>query len=218
MKLKNQIRLVVLVTAVLATIMVVSFVILLQEPLYVSHSSLSTSYNTPFANVYWKAASFNNSQGAQFAWFNFALRSTNQSTGPVLTTLEFAPNLTQPIYLDSVKLTFETSDVLSWPNVWINIPGNGFNPSQISETTLQRVVISYDNMGIFGQSTEVVNIRFGITIVTGALNTNHSLSFTVDVTGHDPHAVLIGHSYSAEAVFKIVAQPNGLLYVADTIY
>ena len=196
--------------------MVVGLSIAFQEPLYVANSPLTTSYNTPFANVYWVGARFNNSQGTELAFFNFAFRSNNQSNGPVLTTLEFGPESSQPIYLDTVKLTFDTGNTLAWPDVGLRVPGNGFTPTQISRVNLQKVIISYENMGFFGTGTEMFDIWFGITMI--ASNTNHSLFLTVDIAGHSPNPVLIGHSFSGEAVFQIVAQPNGLLYVADTAF
>ncbi len=216
--LKNQVRLVIVVTIFLAVLMVVSLSIAFQEPLYVAHSSLTTTYNTPFANVYWIGARFNNSQGNELAFFNFAFRNNNQSNGPVLTTLEFGPESSQRIYLDTVKLSFDTGNLLAWPDIGLRVPTNGFTPTQISRVNAQKVVISYENMGFYGQGTEMFDIWFGITIVSAALDTNHSLFLTIDITGHSPNPVLIGHSFSGEAVFQIVAQQNGLLYVADTAY
>ena len=66
-------------------------------------------------------------------------------------------------------------------------------------------------MGFYGRGTELFDIRFGINILTGASNTKHSVLMTVDLTGHNPHALLIGQSYTAEATFQILAHPNGLL-------
>jgi hypothetical protein len=217
LKLKNQVRLVVVLTVFLAVLLLVGLSIALQQPLYVAQSPLSTTYNTPFANVYWMAARFNNSQGSELAFFNFAFRYTNQSQGPVLTTLQFGPESSQSIYLDSAKFTF-TSDPLSWPDIGLRVPTNGFTPTQISRVNQQTVILSYQNMGFYGQGTELFDIWFGLNILTGATNTNHSVFLTVDLTGHNPHALLIGQSYTAEAIFQIVTHPNGLLTVSDTAY
>jgi hypothetical protein len=73
-------------------------------------------------------------------------------------------------------------------------------------------------MGFYGQGTEVFDLWFGINIVTGASNTNHSVFLTIDITGHNPHALLIGQSYTATATFRIIAHPNGPLTVSDTAY
>ena len=216
--MKNEVRIVVVLTVLLAVLLLVSLSIALQEPLYSAQSSLTASYNTPFANVYWMSARFNNSQGSELAFFNFAFRSTNQSRGPVLTTLEFGPEYSQSIHLDSAKLTFTSDGPLSWPDIGLRVPGNGFTPTQISRVNLQTVVLSYQNMGFYGQGTENFDIWFGITVVTGASSVNHSVFLTVDLTGHDPHALLIGQSYTAEATFQIVAHPTGLLTVSDTAY
>ncbi len=214
----NEVRMVVVLTVFLAVLLLVGLSIALQQPLYSAQSSLTTSYNTPFANVYWMSARFNNSQGSEFAFFNFAFRSTNQSQGPVLTTLQFGPEYSQSIYLDSAKLTFTSDSPLSWPDIGLRVPTNGFTPTQISRVNLQTVIMSYQNMRFYGQGTEDFDIWFGITIVTGASNTNHSVFLTVDLTGHDPHALFIGHTYTAEAIFQIVAHPNGLLTVSDSAY
>jgi len=164
------------------------------------------------------SARFNNSQGTEMAFFNFAFRSMNQSRGPVLTTLQFGPEYSQSIYLDSAKFTFTSDSPLSWPDIGLRVPENGFTPTQISRVNLQTVILSYQNMGFYGQGTELFDIWFGLTIVTGATNTDHSVFLTVDITGHNPHALLIGQSYVAEAIFQIVAHPNGLLTVSDTAY
>jgi hypothetical protein len=217
LKLKNDVRLVILLVVCLAVLLLVGLSIALQQPLYSAQSSLTSTYVTPFANNYWKSVRFNNSRGTELAFFNFAFRNTNQSEGPVLTTLQFGPEFSQSIYLDSAKFTF-TSDSLSWPDIGIRVPGNGFTPTQISRVNLATVILSYQNMGFYGQGTEDFDIWFGITVVTGASNTNHSVFLTVDITGHNPHSLLIGQSYSGSATFQIVAQPNGLLYVSDTAY
>jgi hypothetical protein len=80
---------------------------------------------------------------------------------------------------------------------------------------LQKVILDYENLGFFGTGTELFDLWFGISVGTASLGVNHSVSLTVDLTGHDPRAILFGQSYSAEAAFQIVAQPNGLLYVSD---
>jgi hypothetical protein len=213
LKLKSEVRLVVLLTVCLAILLLVGLSIALQQPLYTTQSSLTTKLNTLPAN-YWMSARFNNSQGTDLAFFNFAFRYTNQSAGPVLTTFQFGPEYPQSIYLDSAKFTFTTDSPLSWPDIGIRVPGNGFTPTQISRPNLQTVILNYQNMGFYGQGTEDFDIWFGITIVTGAFNTNHSVSLAVDLTGHNPHALLIGQSYTAEAIFQIVAHPNGLLTVS----
>ena len=219
MKLKNQVRIVVALTISLGVLLIASLSIVLQEPLYANQSSLTTTYNTPFANAYWMSARFNNSQGAEMAFFNFAFRSTNQSNGPVLTTFQFGPEPSQSIYLDSAKFTFTSDSPLSWPDIGVRVSTNGFTPTQISRVDNQQtVVLSYQNMGFYGQGTELFDLWFGITIVTGTTNTNHSVFLTVNLTGHNPHALLIGQSYTAEAVFQIVAHPNGLLTVSDTAF
>jgi hypothetical protein len=216
LKLKNEVRLVVVLTACLAVLLLVGLSIALQQPIYVTQSSLSATYNTPFASAYWKAARFNNSQGSELAFFNFAFRNTNQSLGPVLTTLQFGPESSQSIYLDSAKFTFTSDGPLSWPDIGVRVPTNGFTPTQILRENVQKVILSYQNLGFYGHGTEDFDLWFGITIVTGASSINHSVFLTVDITGHNPHALLIGQSYSGEATFQIVAQPNGLLYVSDT--
>ena len=158
-------------------------------------------------------------KGAEMAFFNFAFRSTNQSNGPVLTTFQFGPEPSQSIYLDSAKFTFTSDSPLSWPDIGVRVSTNGFTPTQISRVDNQQtVILSYQNMGFYGQGTELFDLWFGITIVTGTTNTNHSVFLTVNLTGHNPHALLIGQSYTAEAVFQIVAHPNGLLTVSDTAF
>lgn len=218
LKLKNQVRLVVVLTACLAVLLLVGLSIALQQPLYTAQSSLTTTYNTPFANDYWIAARFNNSQGNELAFFTFALRSTNQSRGPVVMTLSFGPEYPPQIYLDSAKLTFTSTSPASWPDIGVRVPSNGFTPTQISRENLQTVVLGYQNMGFYGQGTSTFDIWFGINVITAASNTNQTLFLTVDLTGHTPHAVLIGQGYKAEATFQIVAHPNGLLTVSDTAY
>ena len=79
-----------------------------------------------------------------------------------------------------------------------------------------KAIISFQNLGFYGTGTETFDFWFGIDAV--ASNTSRSVSLTVDVTGHSPNPVLIGHSYSGEATFQIVAQPNGLLTVSDTAF
>jgi len=175
LKLKNEVRLVIVLTVCLVILLLVGLSIALQQPLYMTQSSLTTTYNTPFANAYWMSARFNNSHGSELAFFNFAFRYTNQSAGPVLTTLQFGPEYSQSIFLDSAKFTFTSNSPLSWPDVGIRVPGNGFTPTQISRVNSQTVVLSYQNMGIYGQGTELFDIWFGITIVTGASITDHSV-------------------------------------------
>ena len=218
MQLKNQVRLVVVLTVCLAVLLFVGLTIALQQPLYSTQASLTTTYNTPFASAYWKTARFNNSQGSELAFFNFAFRNTNQSRGPVLTTLQFGPESSQSIYLDSARFTFTSDGPLSWPDIGVRVPDNGFTPTQISRVNVQKVILNYQNLGFYGQGTEVFDLWFGITVVTGAFSSNHSVFMTVDITGHNPHSLLIGQSYSGEANFQIVAQPDGLLYVSDIVF
>ncbi|HVH14417.1 MAG TPA: hypothetical protein VNA15_01690, partial [Candidatus Angelobacter sp.] len=59
---------VVVLTACLAVLLLVGLSIALQQPLYTAQSSLTATYNTPFANDYWIAARFNNSQGSELAF------------------------------------------------------------------------------------------------------------------------------------------------------
>ena len=211
LKLKNQVRLVVILRVVLAFPLVAGLSIALQEPLYTAQSSVTTTYSTQFANAKLLSARFNDSQGTEMAFFNFVLSSKNQSEGPLLTTFQFGPETSQPLYVDSAKFTF-TSDAVSWPDIGVRVPTNGFTPTQISRVDNQQtVILSYQSMGFYGRGTELFEIRFGINILTGASNTKHSVLMTVDLTGHNPHALLIGQSYTAEATFQILAHPNGLL-------
>jgi len=216
LKLKNQVRLVVVVTVCLPVLLLVGLSIAFQEPLYVSPSSLSTTYNTPFANKDWKGVYFNDSQGKNLAVFYFSFRSLNLSLGPVLTTLSFGPAFSpQFVDLDSAKFTFAAASPLWWPDIGYRVPTNGLNPAQISETN-GKAIIDFQNLGFYGTGTETFDIWFGINAV--GYNTNHSVFLTVDITAHTPNPVLIGHSYSGEATFQIVAQPNGLLSVSDTAF
>lgn len=217
MKQKTFVRVIIVLTISLAALLSLGLSIALHSPLYSGQTSLTASYLTPYANQYWKSVRFNNSQGVEFAFFNFAFRSENQSHGPVLTTMQYGAESLQPINLDSARLTFVTGDGLSWPDISFRISTNGLIP-QMSRSNLDKVVLDYENLGFYGQGSETFDIWFGITVVTGALGTDHSLFLTVDITGHNPNAYVIGQSYSAEAVFKIVAQPSGLLYVADSAY
>lgn len=216
LKLKNEVRLVVVLTVCLAILLVAGLSIGLQQPIYVAKSFLTTSYSPSSANLYWNAARFNNSQGVEMAFFNFAFRSTNQSQGPVLTTIQFGPESTQSIYLDSVILTFDSgSSSLSWPDIGLRVPTNGFTPTQISRVNVQKVIISYQKLGLQGQGTETFDIWFGIASVSSY--TSPSVFLTVDVTAHNPHSVLIGQSYSGAAQFRITPQPSGLLSVSTPI-
>jgi len=81
LKLKNQVRLVVILRVVLAFPLVAGLSIALQEPLYTAQSSLTTTYSTQFANAKLLLARFNDSQGTEMAFFNFVLSSKNQSEG-----------------------------------------------------------------------------------------------------------------------------------------
>ncbi len=49
----------------------------------------------------------------------------------------------------------------------------------------------------------------------GSSSNNHTVFLSVDLTAHVPGAILIGQSYSGEATFPIVVQPNGLVFVSD---
>jgi hypothetical protein len=216
LKLKNEVRLVVVLTVCLGVLLLVGLSIALQEPLYVSQSSLSTTYNTPFANRDWKGVYFNDSQGRNLAVFYFSFRSLNQSLGPVLTTLSFGPTFSpQFVDLDSAKFTFATPSPGWWPDIGYRVPTNGLNPTQISEAN-GKVTLNFQNLGFYGTGTETFDIWFGIN--AAGYNTDHSVFLTVDITAHTPNSVLVGHSYSGEANFQIVAQPNGLLTVSDTIH
>jgi hypothetical protein len=216
-KQKTFVRAIIVLTISLAALMFVGLSIALHRSLYSTQSSLTASYITPYANQYWKSVRFNTTQGVELAFFNFAFRWENQSNGPVLMAMQYGAESLQHINLDSAKLTFATSDGLSWPDISFRIPANGLTP-QLSRSDLYKVILDYENLGFYGQGTETFDIWFGITVVSGALGTDHSLFLTVDLTGHNPDSYVIGQSYSTEAVFKIVAQPNGLLYVADSAY
>jgi len=188
--------------------------IALQHPLYVSQSSLTTTYNTPFANQYRKAAYFNDSQGTERAFFNFAFRDTNDSLGPVLSTIQFGPGLSGS-YLDSAKFTFTSETPLTWPDVAFRMPLNAIAPTEISRVDTRTVVISCQSLGLGGQGTEVFDLWFGIG--NAGSSTTQSVVLTVDITGHIPDSTLIGHSFSGEATFHIVSPPNGTLYMSDTL-
>ena len=179
-----------------------------------SQSSLTTTYNTPFANQYWKAAYFNDSQGTERAFFNFAFRDTNDSLGPVLSTIQFGPGLSGS-YLDSAKFTFTSETPLTWPDVAFRMPLNAIAPTEISRVDTRTVVISCQSLGLDGQGTEVFDLWFGIG--NAGSSTTQSVVLTVDITGHIPDSTLIGHSFSGEATFHIVSPPNGTLYMSDTL-
>jgi len=213
LKQKNEVRLVIVAIACLALLLIVGLSVALQRPLYVSQSSLTTTYNTPFANAYWKAAYFNDSQGTERAFFNFAFRDTNDSLGPVLSTIQFGPGLSGS-YLDSAKFTFTSETPLTWPDVAFRIPINGLTPTQISRVNTQTVVISCQSLGLGGQGTEVFDFWFGIG--NAGSYTTQSVVLTVNISGHIPQSALTEHSYSGEATFHIVSPPNGTLYVSDT--
>ena len=188
--------------------------IALQHPLYMSQSSLTTTYNTPFANQYRKAAYFNDSQGTERAFFNFAFRDTNDSLGPVLSTIQFGPGLSGS-YLDSAKFTFTSETPLTWPDVAFRMPLNAIAPTEISRVDTRTVVISCQSLGLGGQGTEVFDLWFGIG--NAGSSTAQSVVLTVYITGHIPNSAPIGHSFSGEATFHIVSPPNGTLYMSDTL-
>src|SRR6266571_5908924 len=159
LKQKNEVRLVIVAIASLAILLIVGLSVALQRPLYVSQTSLTTTYNTPFANAYWKAAYFNDSQGTERAFFNFVFRDTNDSLGPVLSTIQFGPGLSGS-YLDSAKFTFTSETPLTWPDVAFRMPLNGLAPTEISRVDTQTVLIHCQSLGLGGQSTEVFYLFF----------------------------------------------------------
>ena len=60
-----------------------------------------------------------------------------------------------------------------------------------------------------GTATETVDLWFQLLGVGPAANFNHTATMTVDFIAHDPHSVLVGHTYSAEAVFHLFVEPSG---------
>ena len=215
---KNKARLVIVLSASLVILLILGLSVILQQPLYVTQTNLTSTYNSPYASQYWKAARSNNTQGRELAFFNFALRYDNQSFGPVLMTLQYGPESVEPIHLDSARFTFTSDGPFSWPDIGIRVPTNGLTPTYVSRTNnLQKVVLDYENLGFYGTGTETFDLWFGISVLTASSGVNHSVSLKVDLTGHNPQAILFGQSYLAEATFQIVAQPNCLPYVSDLV-
>ncbi len=197
---KNKARLLIVLSAGLVILLILGLSVILQQPLYVTQSYLTTTYNSPYANQYWKSARFNNTLGKELAFFNFALRYQNQSIGPVLMTLEYGPEPVESIHLDSARFTFTSDGPFSFPDIGIRVATNGLTPTHVSRTdNEQKVILDYENLGFYGTGTETFDLWFGINVVTASSGMNHWVSLTVDLTGHNPQpftvrAILFGRS------------------------
>ena len=211
--MEKRVYAVLIATVLLAIILIIGMSAAMMQPLYTNQTPFTVSYKKPFAANYWKSAFFNNPQGEELAFFTFAFRSTNQSLGPVMMTASFGPN-EGTVYLDSVKLVFASSGPLYWPDIGYRVPAAGtLSATRIESVELQQVTISYENLGFFGQATNKFDLWFGV--VGAGSSSNRAVSLTVDLTAHDPGAVLIGQSYSGQSHFPIVIEPNGSISVSD---
>ncbi len=209
--MERKAYLVLVSTVLLALILIIGLSAATLQPLYNNQTSFTISYTKP--SNYWRSARFNSQQGGELAFFTFTFRTTNQSQGPVVMTVEFGPN-PGAVYLDSVKLTF-TSDNLSWPEIGFRVPDAGtLFPTEISREDQQQVTINYQNLRFYGQGTNKLDLWFGV-VSLGPFSNDHTVILSVDLTAHVSDTILIGQSYSGRATFRIVVEPNGLIFVSD---
>lgn len=210
----SQTRLTVLAAALaVTTVSVIAFSLLTAHPIYNTPVSLTTTYNKPYEGKLWSVANFTSSSKASMAWFSFGFAHNNESVGPLYTTVSFAGTF-NVVVVDSVMMTFSTDQSGYTVDVGARAP---FSTSvvhvDLTRTALDEIV-EYPSLASQPQGTQTSLLWFylgGMSAQSG----NHTVTMTVDLAAHDAQTSLTGHSYSAEAVFHIIVQPNGLVYVSD---
>jgi len=162
---------------------------------------------------------FNDSQGRELAFFTVLFpRHANQSQGRIFPSLIVGLAHPEPVRLHKVTITFSSDDSQSWPDVGVTARQSDTNsllPDRISRVNMHQAVVSYGNLGYVMESE---NLKVGIRIssLDPVSNINHSVSMKVDFTLFESQPVLIGHSYSGEAIYHVVAMPDGFIYVSDS--
>jgi hypothetical protein len=194
------------------------------QVVYSSESQLIPSYTTPYSEHYWNGALFNNSNGKTLAFFVFALRSTNQSQAPIGITLSWGPNTppgrgtsSDPVYIDSLEVIFSSDNFANWPDVGVRASSTagGLSPTQVLRGTDGQAIISYQDLGFYGTATETVDLWFQLLGVGPSASVNHTATMTVNFMAHVPHSMLIGQSYSAQAVFHLIVDPSGSVSLSE---
>ena len=195
-------------------ITVVGVSILSAHPLFMSQESLTTSYNKPYG-LKAPTASFNHTNTHdQVAWFSMNFQNNNQTYSPVGLQILFAGNFGF-VVMDSMTLAF-VSDQSGYT---VEAAQQAlFTAPSVTQVTLTRGImdekVSYSGLAASPQGTITEDLWWklgGMSSQSG----NHTVTLIVDLTAHDAQSSLIGHSYLAEAIFHIVIQPDGLIYVSD---
>jgi hypothetical protein len=191
----------------------------MMRPIYMSEVSLTTSYNRPYSDKVWITASFNDSGGDRIAWYSFTLRSNNQTLGPIWITSSFGPGQPgafSPVSIDSLRMTFSSDQYGYFVDVGARASGDtgALSPVELTRGDQATETISYDNLGLSGKGSNQSDFWLwlsGMSYQSG----NHTVTMTVDLTAHNFQSSLTGSSYSAEAVFSLIVEPHGLVYVSN---
>ena len=192
---------------------VVTVSLLTARPVYTTPVSLTTSYNKPYEGKLWMVASFNTSSNNQAAWFQFGFLHNNQSSGPLDTTISFAGTWSV-VVVDSLKMRFSPDQFGYVVDVGARAPfSTGIAQVDLTRTALDETV-EYSNLATQPQGTQTSVLWFHLAGMS-AQSGNHTVTMTVDLAAHDAESSLMGRSYSAEAVFHIIVEPDGLVYVSD---
>jgi hypothetical protein len=219
MNLLGRKILVIGLTVVLSVVLIIGLNALMMRPLYTSQVPLTTSYNKPYENKLWISANFNDSNGNGVSWFSFTLRSNNQSRGPIWITASFgpiAPGQYSPYTIDSVTMTFSSDQFGYFVDVGARVSaGTGsLSPVTLTRGDQATEIMSYDNLGLYGLSNNRSDFWLWLSGMSSQSG-NHTVTIRVDMIAHDSQNSLMGHSYSAEAIFLLTVQPNGLISVSD---
>ena len=139
----------------------------------------------------------------------FGFAHNNQTLSPLYTTVSFAGTWNSVI-VDSLTMTFSSDQFDYVVDVGARAPfSTSITHVDLTRSGLDEVV-SYSNLPAQSQGTQTSLLWFylgGMSAQSG----NHTVTMTVDLAAHDPQPSITGHSYSAEAVFHIIVQPNGLV-------